>query len=97
MEGSNENQDIEFEYATKLFNQKILPGPGQCDCGYSNFEIQIYKSIKTSGKVLRCSNNICRKRYPIRVNSFFSLFPRVRLDVCSEIIKAFICLEFNIS
>ena len=49
MEDININKDIEFEYATKLFNQKILPGPGYCDCGYTNFSIKIYKNFKTSG------------------------------------------------
>lgn len=33
----------------------------------------------------------------IQLDSIHFLFPRVRLDVCSEIIKAFICLQFNIS
>ena len=82
MEDINDNQYIELEYATKLFNQKILPGPGHCDCGHTNFSIQIYNNLKTSNVVFRCSKNKCRKRYPIRANSFFSLFPRVRLDVC---------------
>ena len=40
MEDINDNQYIELEYATKLFNQKILPGPGQCDCGHTNFSIK---------------------------------------------------------
>jgi len=28
MKDINENQEVELEYATKLFKQKILPGPG---------------------------------------------------------------------
>ena len=34
MEDINDNQEVEFEYATKLFNQKILPGPEHCDFGF---------------------------------------------------------------
>jgi hypothetical protein len=33
MEGMNENQDLEFEYSTKLYKQNMLPGLGHCECG----------------------------------------------------------------
>ena len=91
MEAMKENQDWEFEYAN------MLPGRGQCECGYTEFSIKIYKNLKTSGVVFRCINSKCRKRYPIRINSFFSSFPRVRLDPCLEIVKTFICLELYIN
>ena len=64
--------------------------------GYTNFSIQIYNILKLLLLYLYSSNKY-RKRYPIRVNSFISIFPIVRLDAYSRIIKIFICLKFNIS
>ena len=76
MEDINDNRYIELEYATKLFNQKILPGRGHCDCGHTNFSLQIYENLKISGVVFRCSNNRCRKRYPIKSIHFFHYFQK---------------------
>jgi len=46
---------------------------------------------------LHCSNYACRKKFSIRKNSIFELFPYTPLLVISEIISCFIVKEFNIS
>lgn len=42
-----------------------------------------------AGCCFRCSNNHCRKIYPIRTNSFFDKFPLY------EVLNCFLNLEFN--
>ena len=79
-----------------IYPKGYLPGPGTCSCGNKNFIIQNDSYSKTSGCIFRCSNYKCRKRYPIRINSLFAKFPNQRLDVISEILVCFLCLEKNV-
>ena len=56
----------------------------------SEFQIQNDANSKTSKCIFRCLNNKCRNRISIRINSFFALFPKIKLRVISEIIKSFL-------
>ena len=44
---------------------------------------------------LRCSNYVCRIKYPILINSIFEKFPFFKILDIIEIIYAFLCLEKN--
>ena len=92
---NNEQETSEYEYATKINSLGYLPGPDICSCGWKKFNIQNLRQNYTSGICFRCTNNFCRKRYNIRYNSFFERYPNITLQVCSEVIKCFICFEFN--
>ena len=92
----NELMKSEYEYATKINSLGYLPGPGICSCGCKKFSIQNLKQNYTSGICFRCTNSSCRKRYNIRQNSFFEKHPNITLQVCSEVIKYFICFEMNV-
>ena len=87
----------EIQFAQYLFEKGFLPGPKSCDCGRNIFKIQKDNSCKTSGCIFRCSNYPCRKKFSIRKNSIYELFPFTPLLVISEIISCFIVKEFNIS
>lgn len=91
----NEQMKSESEYATKINSLGYLPVPDICSCGYKKFNIQNLKQNYTSGICFRCTNNSCLKRYNIRHNSFFEKHPNITLQLCSEVIKCFICLEMN--
>ena len=55
-----------------------------------HFSIQYDNTSKTSNCIFRCKNNKCRSRHSIRSNSFYSLFPKIKLRLISEIIKSFL-------
>ena len=90
-----EEQENEKEYANSLYIKKILPGPGTCSCNSSNFTIQMDNSNKTSKCCFRCNNYLCRKKFPIRINSLYQEFPFFKLKDITEILKCFLCLELN--
>ena len=71
----------EIEVAKNLYQKKFLPGPGQCKCGTKNFAIYKDTSSKTSLCSFHCVNNLCRLKYPIRINSFYSQFPMIPLRI----------------
>lgn len=79
MQGSsqvnNKVKDTEQEFATYLYKKGFLKGPGKCQCNCENFSIQNDNSNKTSGCIFRCLNYKCRKKYSVRINSLFELFP----------------------
>ena len=37
----------------------------------------------------------CRKKYPVRINSFFSKYPQTSLKAVSEVIKCFLIKKYN--
>ena len=37
----------------------------------------------------------CWKKYPVRINSFFSKYPQTSLNAVSEVIKYFLIKEYN--
>ena len=73
-----------------------LPGPYTWCCGNAEFRIQLDNIYKTSKICYRCSNYKCKKRYNVRINSFFEDFPQIRLITVSEVIKSMLCFNFNI-
>ena len=90
-----EPDESEYNFAKKMHNEDLLPGPFSCKCNTKIFYIQHDKSGKTSGICFRCSNNQCKLKYPIRINSLFSKCPFIKLRDMSEIIYYFLCLELN--
>jgi len=88
-------QNDELHYVIELNSRGFLPSPETCACGNKTFYIQEDSYYVTSNCIFRCKNKNCRKRYQIRCNSFFKYFPKIKLRIISEIIKAFICREMN--
>ena len=93
----DQNITNETDYAKYLYAKGILPGPIKCSCNNTYFTIQNDGNNNTSGCCFRCQNSKCRKKYPIRINSFFSKFPYQKLGVISEIINCFLNYEYNSS
>ena len=85
----------ELDVAKQLKNKGFLPGPGLCKCGCTLFTIQKDNSQKTSKITWRCSNYKCRNKFNIRINSFFSFFPKITLLILFEVIKCCICLNLK--
>lgn len=73
----------------------IFLGPINCKCGSYNIAIYKDSTYHTSGCSFRCNNNLCRRRYPIRINSLFEKFSYIRLEIIAEIINCFISLDIN--
>ena len=85
----------EQNVANQLFKAGFLPDPGKCSYVSESFTIQIDDSNTTSGICFRCTNNKCRKKFSIRINSLFAKFPQIKLRDLTEVINCFVCLEFN--
>ena len=93
----DQNITNESDYAKYLCAKRILPGTIKCSCNNTYFTIQNDANNITSGCCFRCNNSKCRKKYSIRINSFFSKFPYQKLGVVSEIINCFLNYEYNSS
>ena len=93
MESQNSETDtkIEYYYASKLKEMGHLPGPEKWDCGNTEFRLEVDNNYKVSKICYRCSNHKCKKRFNVRINSFFSDFPQIRLLTISEVIKSILC------
>jgi hypothetical protein len=89
-------QNNETDLAKMLFNEGYLPGPKECLCGSKTFSIQGDKANKTSGCTFRCTNNKCRRKYAIRINSFFQQFPQIKMEIIIKVLELFICDEINV-
>lgn len=89
-------KEKEIEIATELFANQYLPGPIKYCCGEEIF--RIYKDIynQTSLCSFRCINTNWRRKYPIRINSFYSLFPQIILRILSELMSCFLTKEINL-
>ena len=87
------NNKSSFDYALELYKLGFLRGPEKCECGNNHFNIQVYNLYKTTGSCFRCNNIKCKKRYPIRVNSFFENHSNISLELCSEIMKFFYAMN----
>lgn len=83
-------EDSEMNFAEMLYHKHYLKGPIKCKCLNLVFTIQYDKNYKISKCSFRCKNSQCRYRHPIRTNSFYALFPKLKLRLVSEIIKSFI-------
>lgn len=64
----------ELDLANALYHKGYLPGPNKCTYNNTQFTIQQDSSNKTSNCYFRFQNYKCRKKYAIRINSFFSCF-----------------------
>ena len=91
----DEIKDSEFNYAVQLNKDGFLPGFMNCKSGAKIFYIQHEKFNKASGVCFQCTNNKCKLKYPIRINSLYSKFPLFKLKDFMEIINCFLCLEMN--
>ena len=52
-----EPDESKYNFAIKMHNEGLLPGPISCKCNTKIFYIQHDKSSITSGISFRCSNN----------------------------------------
>ena len=59
------------------------------------FTIQKDSSNKISNCCYRCQNYKCRRKFPVRINTFFSELPFHKLQEVYEILLCFICYDFN--
>ena len=76
----------------------IFQGPIKCSCGATYYIIQQDSSNHTSLCAFRCPNWKCRRKFPIRINSFYASFnyiPLTVLTVVSKVIYCFLCNQFN--
>ena len=96
MEDNSQLIKNEIEVANTLYIKNYLPGPGTCSCGKNNYSIQVDNSNKTSLCCFRCGNYQCRKKYPVRINSFYSKCSKIPLRIVSEVISCFLCKKFNV-
>ena len=85
----------EYNLANQLQKEGFMPDPEKCKCENKYFTIQKDNSQKTSRITWRCSNYKCRNKFNIRINSFFNYFPIITISTLYEVIKCFICLNFN--
>ena len=74
----------------------ILKGPEKCVCNSQIFAIQKSSSNKTSNCCYLCQNYKCRKKYPIKINTFFSELPFQKLHEVIEILLCFIYYDYNV-
>ena len=85
----------ELKFAQKLLKLGYIKPPKKCKCNGDRFIIQYDSNSKTSHCIYRCQIYKCKNRIPIRTNSFFEDFPKLTLRAVCEIIKSFLCYEFN--
>ena len=95
MDDNNILMKNEIEVANTLYKKNYLL-KGNCLCGKNNYSIQVDNSNKTSLCCFRCGNYHCRKKYPVRINSFYAKFSKITLRIVSEVISCFLCKEFNV-
>ena len=75
----NNFEETELEFAKKLYKRGYITGLKVCLCGNKSFSIKYDKYSKTSNCIFRCKNTKCKCRHSIRANSFYSLFPKMKL------------------
>ena len=88
-------QENEKAYANNLYIKNFFLGPRKCTCNSYTFTIQIDNSNKTSKCSFSWNNYICRKKFPIRINSMYQEFPFFKLKDITEILKCFLFIELN--
>ena len=89
-------QSNTIDYARSLYDKGFICGPGICSCGSNKFNIYKDAKYKVNNCSFTCGNYKCRKQYSITINSFFDAFSRHNLKDISEVIKCFLCYEYNI-
>ena len=88
-------QEEEINYVKQLYSKGYLPGPLECSCKSKIFNIYKDNQYKINSMSFRCANYLCRKKYGITCNSFFNKFSSQKIKTICEIIKCFLCNEFN--
>ena len=81
------SEESEMKFSQMLYEKGFLIGQKIYTCGNSNFAILYHKNYKISKCIFRCKNPQCKYRRSIRTNSFYTLFPKLKLRLVSEIIK----------
>ena len=84
-------KEVEIQVENKLFKNGYLPGLIKCSCGANYFKIQQDSSNHTSLCAFSCPNRKCRRKFPIRINSFYASFYYIPLTVVSKVIYCFLC------
>ena len=74
-EANNQNSEKEKQFAEYLLNKGYIKGPEKCQYGCAKFYIQKDSSNKNTGCIFLWENYKCRKKYSVRINSIFELFP----------------------
>jgi len=90
-----EEKKDEVDYAKFLMDIGAIFFPEKCKCGRSTFKVEFDANSKTSMVTIRCQYYKCRNRIPIRNNSFYANFPKVRLNILTEVLKCFLVYELN--
>ena len=90
------NNKSSFDYALELYKLGFLQGPEKFEFGDNHFNIQEFKIYKTTRSCFRYNSIKCKKRYPIRINSFIENHSNISLELYSEIKKCFLCHEFSV-
>jgi len=91
MESINQDKTSEYNLANKLYYLKYLRSLEKCTCNSTYFKIKEDNYNRISGICFGFNNNKCKKKYSIRINSFFSKFVFIRIEYILELIK---CLIF---
>ena len=89
-------QNNDTDLVKMLFNEGYIPGPKEWLCGSKTFSTQGDKANKTSGCTFRCTNNKCRRKYDIRINSFCQQFPQIKMEIIIKVLELFNCDEINV-
>lgn len=90
------NSPNEYEIAIQLLGLGLLKDPGERKCKSKLFMIQKDSNNKVSGLCFRCTNYACRLKYLIRINSFYSKFTFISLEIVTEVIKCCLSLDLNV-
>ena len=96
MQNEDKAGEKAIEKAAYLNQKWYLPGPGTCKCGGNNFKIYKDPNYKLNLFSFSCSNNKCRKKFPININSVYNKLFHHKIDYISEIIKCNICLNMKV-
>ena len=70
MELLSDLSNNEYNIAVKLNKLGYLTGSLKCKCGNKNFTIQIDSRRKASNLECSCTNNRCKAKLNIKINSF---------------------------
>ena len=64
-------------------------------CGKGKISINKYTKGKKANICFRCMSYKCKKMIPIRQNSFFEEFNKIRIEECLEVVKCLFALNLN--
>ena len=90
------NYEFDKKDEYELIQKRILIKPDKCPlCGKGNLSINKYSKGQKANICFRSMAYKCKKMIPIRQNSFFKSFNKIKIEECMEITKCFITLNLN--